>query len=416
VSGISRLMEKRVVVTGIGIISPVGVGKESFWENLQNGVSGIKPISLFDVSEYRSKKAGEIPDFDPNKFLGSKGIRHFDRTSLLVTAASSICMEDAKLDKVYKEDDFGIVLGSTFGSIDSISTFDMEALSEGPNYVNPMDFPNTVLNAPASRASIFCQAKGLNSTISTGESSGVDAIICASDFLRLGRIKVVMAGGVYGLTKNIFWAACKAGVLSGSNSAGGVEICAPFDKRRNGIVMGEGAALLLLECMEDAKARGAKIYAEVKGYGTSFNPNLGGSEDLGGGVRAISMALNNAGLKPKDVSLIYANANSSINGDRMENTVIKKALGDLAKKIPISAIKSMTGDCLDASGAMQCAASVMSINTGFIPPTINYKEADPDCDLDYVPNKKRQARVDNVLVESFSYTGNCSALIMSKYS
>ncbi|KKT83177.1 MAG: beta-ketoacyl acyl carrier protein synthase II, partial [Candidatus Giovannonibacteria bacterium GW2011_GWC2_44_9] len=202
-------------------------------------------ILIIDPKTGAIKALAGSPDFDPNKFLGSKGIRHFDRTSLLVTAASSICMEDAKLDKVYKEDDFGIVLGSTFGSIDSISTFDMEALSEGPNYVNPMDFPNTVLNAPASRASIFCRAKGLNSTISTGESSGVDAIICASDFLRLGRIKVVMAGGVYGLTKNIFWAACKAGVLSGSNSAGGVEICAPFDKRRNGIVMGEGAALLL---------------------------------------------------------------------------------------------------------------------------------------------------------------------------
>ncbi|MEE9583970.1 MAG: beta-ketoacyl-[acyl-carrier-protein] synthase family protein [Candidatus Brocadiales bacterium] len=409
-------MGKRVVVTGIGIISPVGVGKESFWENLQNGVSGIRPVSLFDVGNYNSKKAGEISDFDPSKFLGKKGLRHFDRTSLLVTATSSMCVEDAKLNNVYKEEDLGIVLGSTFGSIDSISTFDMEALNEGPNYVNPMDFPNTVLNAPASRASIFCKAKGLNSTISTGESSGVDAVICASDFLKLGRVKVVMAGGVYGLTSNIFWAACKAGVLSGSKNAdSNTEICAPFDKRRNGIVMGEGAALLLLECLEDAQARGAKIYAEVKGYGTSFNPNWHGG-DQEGGVRAVSMALDSAGLKPKDISLIYANANSSINGDRMENIVIKESFGSLANKIPVSAIKSMTGECLDASGAMQCVASVMSINTGFIPPTINYKESDPECDLDYVPNKKRQAQVGHVLVESFSYTGNCSALVMSKYS
>lgn len=409
-------MEKRVVVTGMGVISPVGVGKKSFWENLQNGVYGIKPVSLFDVGKCSSKRAGEIPDFDPNELLGKKGLRHFDRTSLLVTATSRMCLDDANLGDAYEEEDVGIVLGSTFGSIDSISTFDMEALREGPNYVNPMDFPNTVLNAPASRVSIFCQAKGLNSTISTGESSGVDAIICASDFLKLGRVKVALVGGVYGLTGDIFWAACKAGVLSGSKNTGSVEICAPFDKRRNGIVLGEGAALLLLECLEDAQARGAKIYAEIKGYGTSFNPNWCGSGDFGGGVRAISMALGSAGLKPEDISLVYANANSSINGDRMETVVIKESFGDCARKIPVSAIKSMTGDCLDASGAMQCVASVMSINTGLIPPTINYKECDPECDLDYVPNEKRKAQVEHVLVESFSYTGNCSSLIVSKYS
>ncbi|MFQ5957149.1 MAG: beta-ketoacyl-[acyl-carrier-protein] synthase family protein, partial [Candidatus Brocadiales bacterium] len=390
--------------------------KESFWENLQNGVSGIKPVSLFDAGGCRSKKAGEIPDFDPKEFLGKKGIRHFDRTSLLVTAASSMCLKDADLNDAYEAEDIGIVLGSTFGSIDSISTFDMEALREGPNYVNPMDFPNTVLNAPASRVSIFCQAKGINSTISTGESSGVEAVMCASDFLRLGRVRAVLAGGVYGLTGDIFWAACKAGVLSGSKNMGSAEMCAPFDKRRNGIVLGEGAALLLLESLEDAQARGAKIYAEIKGYGTSFNPNLGGGGDLGGGVRAISMALDGAGLKPEDISLIYANANSSINGDRMETVVIKESFGDCAKKIPISAIKSMTGDCLDASGAMQCVASVMSINTGVIPPTINHEEFDPDCDLDCVPNEKRKAPIEHVLVESFSYTGNCSSLIVSQYS
>lgn len=409
-------MEKRIVITGIGIISPIGTGKEEFWENLQDGVSGIKPISLFDVSGFRSKRAGEIPDFDPNKFLGKKGIRHFDRTSLLVTAASSMCLKDGNLNAAYSEEEIGIVLGSTFGSIESISTFDMEALREGPNYVNPMDFPNTVLNAPASRVSIFCQAKGPNFTISSGESSGVESIMCSSDFLRLGRVKAILAGGVYGLTSDIFWAASRAGVLSGSKNTGSVEVCAPFDKRRNGIVLGEGAAMLLLECLDDAQARGAKIYAEVKGFGTSFNPNLVGSEDLEGGVRATTMALESAGLKPQDISLIYANANSSINGDRMETVVIKRAFGDYATKIPVSAIKSMTGDCLDASGAMQCVAAVMSINTGIIPPTINYENPDPDCDLDCVPNKKRKARIEHVLVESFSYTGNCSTVILSRYS
>ncbi|MEE9200975.1 MAG: beta-ketoacyl-[acyl-carrier-protein] synthase family protein [Candidatus Brocadiales bacterium] len=408
-------MGDRIVVTGISVISPVGVGKESFWENLQNGVSGIRPVSLFDVDGYSSKNAGEIPDFDPTIYLGKKGIRHFDRTSLLVTAAASLCVEDGKLKGVYEEDDLGIIFGSTFGSIDSISSFDMEALAEGPNYVNPMAFPNTVLNAPASRASIFCQAKGVNTTISTGESSGVDAVICAADFLRLGRIKAVLAGGGHGLTKEVFRSSSRAKVLSGSRNAGSDEICAPFDKRRNGIVLGEGVAVLLLECLEDAQARGARIYAEIKGSGTSFNPVRGGGKDLEGGVRANAMALESAGLRPEDISLIYANANSSVNGDRLETAVIKESFGDLAKKIPVSAIKSMTGDCLDASGAMQCVAAVMSINTGIIPPTINYKESDPDCDLDYVPNEKRQAKIEHVLVETFSYTGNCSSLVMSRF-
>ncbi|MFN3466854.1 MAG: beta-ketoacyl-[acyl-carrier-protein] synthase family protein, partial [Candidatus Brocadiales bacterium] len=308
-------MQKRVVVTGIGIISPIGTGREAFWEALAGGVSGIRPITLFDVSKYTSRVAGEISDFSPKTYLGQKGIRHFDRTSLLVTAATAMALEDARLNKVYGEEDMGIVVGSTFGSINSISTFDMEALKEGPNYVNPMDFPNTVLNAPASRASIFCQAKGLNSTVSTGETSGVDAIIYAADFLKMERIKVVLAGGVYGLTRDIFWAAYRAGVLSGSRDSQ-PEICSPFDMRRNGIILGEGAALLVLETLEDALARKATIYAEVKGYGTAFNPTNLSQSDLQGGIRAVSMSLQEAGLRPKDISYISANANSSPNGDR----------------------------------------------------------------------------------------------------
>lgn len=408
-------MQKRVVVTGIGIISPIGIGKETFWESLSRGVSGIKPITLFDVSRYNSRAAGEISDFSPKDYLGQKGIRHFDRTSLLITAATGMALQDARLDKVYGEEDIGIVVGSTFGSINSISSFDMEALKEGPNYVNPMDFPNTVLNAPASRASIFCQAKGLNSTISTGETSGVDAIIYASDFLKMGRIKAVLAGGVYGLTRDIFWAAYRAGVLSGSRN-GQLEICAPFDGRRNGIMLGEGAALLVLETLEDALARKATIYAEVKGYSTAFNPTSLSQSDLQGGIRAVSTALREAGLGPKDISYISANANSSPNGDRMETIVIKEAFGEYSRSIPVSAVKSMTGDCLDASGAMQCVACIGAINKGVLPPTINYLEPDPFCDLDCVPNVKRETSVEHTLIQSFSYTGNCSAVVLSKCS
>jgi 3-oxoacyl-[acyl-carrier-protein] synthase II len=222
-------MNSRLVITGISILSPIGVNKGEFWNNLTNGVSGIKDITLFDVSKYKSKKAGEISGFDAKVYLGKKGIRHIDRTSLLASSAAMLVMTDAGVShETYGEDELGIVIGSTYGSIDSISSFDLEGLKEGPTFVNPMDFPNTVLNAPASRASIFCKATGLNSTISTGVASGLDAIIYASDFLRLGRGKAVLAGGVHGLTPDIFWGAYRSGILSGSRD-NGIEISAPFD-------------------------------------------------------------------------------------------------------------------------------------------------------------------------------------------
>lgn len=411
-------MSTRLVITGISILSPLGLNKNDFWNNLTNGVSGIKDVTLFDVSRYKSKKAGEISGFDAREFLGKKGIRHIDRTSLLASSAAKLVMDDAKIcPEIYREEDLGIVIGSTYGSIDSISSFDLEALKEGPSFVNPMEFPNTVLNAPASRASIFCKATGLNSTISTGVTSGLDAIIYASDFLRLNRVKAVLAGGVYGLTPDIFWGAYRSGILSGSRGES-KEISAPFDKRRNGFIIGESAALLVIERLEDAQQRGAKIYAEIKGYGNTFNPKKREHDVINTeeGVRCISLAMREAKLNRDDISYISACANSSNTGDMMETKIIKDYFGSLANKVPISAIKSMTGECLDASGAMQCVASIMAINKSMIPPTINYQEKDDECDLDYVPNKNRTLEVNNVLINAFSDTGNISSIIISKHS
>jgi len=411
-------MDTRLVITGISILSPLGLNKDEFWNNLTNGVSGIKDITLFDVSRYKSKKAGEISDFDAKVFLGKKGIRHIDRTSLLASSAAKLVMDDAKIThETYTEEDLGIAIGSTYGSIDSISSFDLEALKEGPNFVNPMEFPNTVLNAPASRASIFCNATGLNSTISTGVNSGVDAVIYASDFLRLGRIKAVLAGGVHGLTPDIFWGAYGSGILSGCRD-NTIEISAPFDKRRNGLIIGEAAALLAIERLEDAQKRNARIYAEIKGYANTFNPKKihHDSRDTEEGVRCISLAMKDAELNIDDISYISACANSSVTGDKMEARVINDYFGSYAKQVPVSAIKSMTGECLDASGAMQCVASIMAINNGVIPPTINYQDADDECDLDCVPNKSRELNVNNVLINTFSDTGNISSIIISKFS
>ncbi|MBW7897440.1 3-oxoacyl-[acyl-carrier-protein] synthase 2 [Candidatus Brocadiaceae bacterium B188] len=411
-------MEKtRIVVTGISVISPVGSNKEVFWKNLTNGVSGIKPVTLFDVSKFKSKLAGEISNFDAKSYLGQKGIRHIDRTSLLVSSATILAIKDANLENnTYGGDELGIVVGSTYGSIDSISSFDFQSLREGPNYVNPMDFPNTVLNAPASRASIFCKATGLNTTISNGITSSIDAIIYASDFLRMGRVKAVIAGGVHGLTHDIFWGAHNSQILSGSKG-GGLEISAPFDKRRNGMIIGEAAALVILETLEDALKRNAPIYAEIKGYGTAFDPKMAISKDhqVDGNKRAMVNAIHDANLTLNDVSYISANAYSGIYGDAMETKVIKEVFGMRANLIPVSAIKSMTGECYDASGALQAIAAIMSISTNTVPPTINYEERDPDCDLDYVANTSRVLPVKNVLINTFSRLGNNSSLIISKY-
>ncbi|KAA0242919.1 MAG: beta-ketoacyl-[acyl-carrier-protein] synthase family protein [Candidatus Brocadia sp. AMX2] len=394
-------MEKtRIVVTGVSVISSIGSNKEIFWKNLTNGVSGIKPITLFDVSKFHSKQAGEISDFDAKVYLGQKGIRHIDRTSLLVSSATVLAIKDANLENnTYNGDELGIVVGSTYGSIDSISSFDFQSLREGPNYVNPMDFPNTVLNAPASRASIFCKATGLNTTISNGVTSSIDAIIYASDFLRMGRVK-----------------AHNSKILSGSKD-GTEEICAPFDKRRNGMIIGEASALVILETLEDALRRNAHIYAEIKGYGTAFDPKMTVSRDyqIDGNKRAITGAIHDANLTLNDISYISANAYSGVYGDAMETSVIKEVFGMRANLIPVTAIKSMTGECYDASGALQTIAAVMSMNTHTVPPTINYKERDPECDLDYVANTARVLPVKNVLINTFSRLGNNSSLIISKY-
>jgi len=409
--------ETRIVITGISVISPLGETKEVFWENLINGVSGIKPITLFDVSKYRSKQAGEISDFDPKIYLGKKGIRHIDRTSLLVSSATCLAIKDAGIEsETYSKDDLGIVIGSTYGSIDSISSFDFQALQEGPTYVNPMDFPNTVLNAPASRASIFCKATGLNTTISNGVTSSIDAIIYASDFLRMGRAKAIIAGGVHGLTHDIFWGANNSKILAGSRD-GTQEVCSPFDKRRNGMVLGEASALVVLETLEDALKRNAHIYAEVKGYGTAFDPKMAISKECQteGTKRAIMGAIEEAGLTLHDISYISANAYSGVYGDRMETKAIKDVFGMRTKLIPVTAIKSMTGECLDSSGALQTVAAAMSLQKHTIPPTINYKEQDPECDLSLVIDRAATIPTKNILINSISRLGNSSSLIISKF-
>jgi len=396
---------KRVVITGIGVIAANAVGREAFSKAIFDGASGIKPISLFNTAGFKVKTAGEVADFKPQDFLGDKGLRTLDRSTKLAASATKLAIDDSSVE-ISDENSraFGVSMGSTFGSISSVSNFDREALTEGPRYVNPGLFPNTVINSPASQVSIKFNIKGFNATISSAFCAGLDAIGYAADQIRLGRAKTVFAGGVEELCEQLFLGFYKTDCLAGLN---GPEICAPFDKRRNGILLGEGACVLVLEDLDAALMRKAHIYAEVLGFGMSFGPgNLG---------RAISLALKESGLNAAQIDFVSSCANSTKELDSEETRALKEAFGPSVSKIQVGAVKSMLGECYSASGSLQVAAAIAGIARQEAFPTVNYEELDPDCDLNYVVNKAKSCKINKALIIASGKTGYNSSLIISKY-
>jgi 3-oxoacyl-[acyl-carrier-protein] synthase II len=408
-------MGKGVVVTGIGIISPIATGRDSYWDALLQGRTGFSPITLFDTAPFNVHTGGEIPGFDPALFLGKKGLRDLDRSTRLACSAASLAIDDAHLQISGENTHFtGVVIGTTFGSLHSISQFDLQGLREGPRYVNPSHFPNTVINSPASRVSIRFQIKGFNTTLSTGFCASLDAVCYASDFIRAGRAHTVLAGGVEELCEETFLGFYLLGYLSGSD--GSAPVCCPFDLRRNGVVLSEGAGILVLEDSEHALRRGAEILVSVKGYGNSFDASTDRdfSKSGSGLEEAIKIALREASLAPEEIDYISSSANSTKGLDRMETKVVKQVFGAHASALPVSSIKSMVGESFSASGSLSVAAAVGALRKGFIPPTINYRERDEECDLDYVPDA-RQGNVENVLVLSSDPYGNNTAIILGRY-
>lgn len=409
-------MIKAIVITGIGIISPIGIGKENFWDGLFQGRTGFKNITLFDTSSLKVHIAGEISDFDPIALLGKKGLRTLDRSTRLINSAAKLALEDASLQITEENTNYiGVTIGTTFGSLHSISQFDRDGLIEGPKYVNPSHFPNTVINSPASQISIRFNIKGFNTTISTGFCASLDAISYASDFIKLDRADVVLAGGVEELCEETFLGFHNLGCLSGIDRS--EPICCPFDARRNGIVLSEGASVLVLENEEHALRRGARILAKIAGGGNCFDPFMDMYFNSNGkGLKnAITLTLQDASLSPEDIDYISASANSTKGLDRMETRVIKEVFGNYACNIPVSSIKSMVGESFSASGALAIVAAIGAIQRQMIPPTVNYVEKDPECDLDYVPNVARQKNIKNVLVISADPYGNNSAMVIGKY-
>lgn len=412
----TKFARKKVVISGIGIISAVGTGKDHYWDALFHGKSGFRPISLFDASPMHISMAGEITDFDPVPILGKKGLRELDRSTRLISAAATMALDDSQLEiNDDNADSIGVSIGTTFGSLHSISQFDRAGLLEGPRFVNPSHFPNTVINSPASRVSIRFRLKGFNTTISTGFCAGIDAVSYASDFIRLDRAHVVIAGGVEELCEETLTGFARLGYLSRADTLG--TPCCPFDKRRNGTILSEGAGVIVLEDEGHAVKRGSPIHAQILGYGNAFDPSLDRHfNGSGTGLKkSIMNALSEASLTPGDIHYIVASANSTRGLDRMETAAIKDVFGELAYSTPVSAIKSMVGETYSASGILSLIAGVGAILHGKIPPTVNYREKDPECDLDYVPNEARTAQIRHVLVLSSDPYGNSSVMIIGRY-
>jgi 3-oxoacyl-[acyl-carrier-protein] synthase II len=409
-------MNGKVVITGVGVLSPIGTGREAFWGGLFSGATGFRPVTLFDTAPFRVRVAGEITDFDPLSFLDKKGLRDLDRSTKLICSAAKLAIDDSRI-KIAEDNtqSMGVSMGTTFGSLHSISQFDRSGLLEGPRAVNPSHFPNTVINSPASQVSIRFKIKGFNTTISTGFCAGLDAVSYAVDFIKLKRANVVLAGGVEELCEETFLGFHNLGYLSGLD--GSEPLCCPFDRRRNGIILSEGATVLVLEDEEHAINRGADVLATVLGYGNAFDPLADSSFGRAGqGLKsAIALALKDASLQPGDIDHICACSNSTKGLDSMETRVIKDVFGAHAFKIPVSSIKSMVGESFSASGALSLAAAVGALRKEMVPPTINYREPDPACDLDVVPNEARPGQIGTVLVTAADPYGQNSAVILGRY-
>lgn len=409
-------MDRKVVITGIGVLSSIGQGKDAFWEALRRGATGVRPITLFDTAPFRVKSGGEITDFDALAYLGKKGLRELDRSTRLVCSAARIALDDSRLEvSEANTRSMGVSLGTTFGSLHSIAQFDRAGLTEGPRFVNPSHFPNTVINSPASQVSIRFTIKGFNTTLSTGFCAGLDALSYAADFIRLGRADAVLAGGVEELCEETFRLFHDLGYLSGM---GGAEPASrPFDAGRDGFVLSEGSAVLVAENEGHARSRGADILAVILGCGNAFDPEADSTfERAGRGLNAaIAQALEEACVLPKDVGYVCSCANGTPGLDRMEARVLKEVFGEDARRVPVSSIKSMIGETFSASGALAVSAAIGAIRQGFIPPTVNHRQTDPLCALDIVPNAARSQAVKTVLVTAADPYGQNSALVVGGY-
>jgi len=411
-------LNRRVVVTGVGLICGCGIGTEEVWKNILAGQSGIAPITHFDTTGFDSRIAGEVKNFDPLNWIEKKELKKMGRFIQLAVAASDFAMKMAGLTLGPEiAERTGVFIGSGIGGFDVIEREHSKLLAGGPGKISPFFIPATIVNLAAGQVSIRFGAKGPNSATATACSASAHAIGDAFKIIQRGDADVMIAGGTEAAITPLSvggFAAMKA--LSTRNDEP-QRASRPFDAQRDGFVVGEGSGILILETLEHAQQRGAKILVEVAGYGMSGDayhitqPAEGGD----GGFRVMRAAIKDAGISNDDVGYVNAHGTSTPIGDALETMAMKRLFGERAAKLPVSSTKSMTGHLLGGAGGLEAGISVLALRDQTLPPTINYENPDPACDLDYIPNQARQASVRYALSNSFGFGGTNAALLFKKW-
>ncbi len=411
-------MERRVVITGIGCITPVGTGKEEFWKSLTMGVSGIDYITKFDTEDFTTKIAAEVKDFNVEDYIDKREAKKMDRFTQFAVAAAQMAVNDGQLniEKINAER-FGVILGSGVGGIETLEEQSKKLFEKGPKRVSPFFIPMIISNMGSGQVSIALGAKGPNTTIVTACAASTNAIGEAFRTIQKGDADIMITGGAEAsITPLSIAGFCSMKAMS-TNNDNPKKASRPFDANRDGFIMGEGAGILLIEELEHALERGATIYGEVIGYGTSADAYhiTAPAPDGEGGARAMSSALKDANIDYNSIDYINAHGTSTPYNDKFETAAIKTVFKDHAYKLAVSSTKSMTGHLLGAAGGIEAIACVMAIKEGIIPPTINYETPDPECDLDYVANAAKKREVNYALSNSLGFGGHNATVIFKKY-
>jgi 3-oxoacyl-[acyl-carrier-protein] synthase II len=412
-------MKRRVVVTGLGMVTPLGVGTEASWQALCQGKSGVGPVTHFDAGEFRTRIAGEVKDFDPLDFIDRKLARRGDRFIHFALAAARMALEDSKLKITSANDErVGVSVGTAMGGIESIEK-NHELLIKGKRQqISPFFVPSFLCNMATGQVAIEFGAKGANMCTVTACASGTHAIGDAAVVIQRGDVDAMIAGGTEAAIRPLVFAGLDPLKVMSARNDEPEKASRPFDKERDGFVIGEGAGMVILEELESAQKRGARIYGEVLGYGLNSDAyHITAPDPEGkGAASCMRLALKDAGISAGQVDYINAHGTSTALNDLSETKAIKSVFGERSHKIPVSANKSMMGHLWAGAGVVEAIASLLTITEGIIPPTINYETPDPGCDLDYVPNKARRAEVKIVLSNSFGFGSTNGCLILGRFS
>lgn len=411
-------MRRRVVVTGVGAVTPNGNNVEDFWGSLKNGKNAIGPITKFDASRINAFTAAEVKGFDAGDYIDKKELKRMDPYCHYAVAAAKMAVENAKLDTTAVDSErFGVIIGAGIGGITTFEEQTEVMRSKGPRRVSPLFIPMMIANMASGMVSIATGAKGICECVVTACSSGNNAIGNSFRAIQHGEMDIMICGGAEAsITELSFAGFANMRAISAKEDPDRASI--PFDKERDGFVMGEGSGILVIEELGHALARGADIIAELKGYASTSDAfhMTAPAENGEGGARSMRNAIRDAGLKPGDIDYINAHGTSTPLNDKNETAAIKTVFGEYAKKVSISSTKSMTGHLLGAAGGIEAIACCMAIRDAFVPPTINYRVPDEECDLDYTPNKGKSKELNNVLSNSLGFGGHNSTIILGKYT